>query len=76
MKVICTHPRKGDSGKTTTAVNLAAALANRGRSVLLVDLDHQANASYLAIGCLEQGLSKPNVIRADMFSQLASRSLY
>jgi len=48
-KKIAVTLRKGGSGKTTTAVNLAAALHLKGKKVLLVDLDPQANAT-LAIG--------------------------
>src|SRR5947207_14388727 len=50
MKVVAFSIFKGGTAKTTSTVNTAAALASRGKKVLLVDLDQQASATrYLGL---------------------------
>lgn len=65
--------QKGGAGKSTTALAIAAGLADRGRSVLSVDLDPQGNMSY-AMGVDPGGLSALEVLLGEAPAVNAVRS--
>lgn len=61
-RVFVVANQKGGVGKTTTSVNLAAAMASRGLNVLLIDLDPQGNASTAAN--IPHGSGTPGIYEA------------
>jgi chromosome partitioning protein len=61
-KIVSVINQKGGTGKTTTTINLGSALSKKGKKILLLDLDPQANLSY------SLGIEEPHGTLADVFT--------
>ncbi|MBN3963390.1 AAA family ATPase [Nostoc sp. NMS8] len=73
MKTIAIYHNKGGVGKTTVAVNLAAALRKKGKKVLLIDIDSQANTTF-ATGLIKFQFDEDDDLREQNVSCLLESS--
>ena len=78
MMIISVTNQKGGVGKTTTSINLGACLADRGKRVLVIDMDPQANASLglgIDVSSLEETMYDVVMSRVPILSVIQRTSM-